>query len=228
MNVGANVTQLAVGGAHTCALLDGANVRCWGFNRSNLGTYKSPSGQLGYGHTRDIGYYETPVSVGDVNVGGTVIQIAAGDIHSCALLEGRLRSWGWNGSGQLGYGNTDTIGDDETPLSAGDVQIAASGSGVKVIQIAAGGAHSCALLDTGNVRCWGDNEHGQLGYGNTDTIGDDETPLSAGDVQTAASGSGVKVIQIAAGGAHSCALLDTGNVRCWGDNEHGQLGYGAY
>ena len=126
----------------------------------------------------------------------------------------------------LAMGHTDTIGDDETPLSAGDVQTAASGSGVKVIQIAAGGAHSCALLDTGNVRCWGDNNYGQLGYGHTDTIGDDETPLSAGDVQIVSSSSLSKVIQIAAGSSHSCALLDDGRVRCWGANYSGQLGYG--
>jgi alpha-tubulin suppressor-like RCC1 family protein len=51
-----------------------------------------------------------------------------------------------------------------------------------VLQLAAGGFHTCALLDDGNLRCWGYNFYGQLGYGNTNTIGDDETPASAGNV----------------------------------------------
>ena len=51
-----------------------------------------------------------------------------------------------------------------------------------VTQIAVGGRHTCALLNTGNVRCWGDNGYGELGYGHTNTIGDDESPVSAGNV----------------------------------------------
>jgi alpha-tubulin suppressor-like RCC1 family protein len=54
--------------------------------------------------------------------------------------------------------------------------------GGPVVQIAAGGDHTCALLDTGAVRCWGRGNFGQLGYGNLNNIGDDETPASAGDI----------------------------------------------
>ena len=101
-------------------------------------------------------------------------------------------------------------------------------AGVKVIQIAAGSSHTCALLDDGQVRCWGANYHGQLGYGNTDAIGDDEKPVDAGDVEIADSGSGVKVIQIAAGSRHTCALLDDGRVRCWGNNKYCSTGLWEY
>jgi len=70
------------------------------------------------------------------------------------------------------------LGDDETPMDFGPVDI----GGAPAIQIAAGRYHVCALLADSALRCWGFNATGQLGYGNTDNIGDDETPASAGDV----------------------------------------------
>ena len=116
----------------------------------------------------------------------------------------------------LGYGNTEDIGDDETPASAGDVNL-----GGLAVEIAAGGEHTCALLTTGAVRCWGHGARGALGYGNIEDIGDDETPASAGDVYI-----GGTAVHITAGAGHSCALLATGAVRCWGAGLTGCLGYG--
>jgi alpha-tubulin suppressor-like RCC1 family protein len=78
----------------------------------------------------------------------------------------------------LGYGNLQNIGDDEPPSSAGDVDI-----GGPVVQLAVGaGEHTCALLADGAIRCWGDNSSGQLGYGNTNDVGVNETPANAGSV----------------------------------------------
>ena len=205
VNVGGAVHQVSAGYEHTCALLKNGNVHCWGYYP-----------RLGYGTQFSVGSTDTPADVGDVNVGGTVQQIAAGG-HTCALLKnGNVRCWG--GGAALGYGSTDSVGIEpgSTPADAGDVNV-----GGTVQQIATGGGHTCALLDNGNVRCWGSGEHGRLGYGNTDTIGDDETPSSVGDVNV-----GGTVRQIAAGDAHTCALLETGAVRCWGQGEYGQLGYG--
>lgn len=199
--------QVVVGDQHSCALMMTGNVRCWG---------SGEHGALGYGNTNNIGDDEFPSSAGDVDVGGEVVQITAGTNHTCALLaNGHVRCWG-EGYGTLGYGNTDAIGDDETPASAGDVDV-----GGDVAQIAAGSSHTCALLVNGKVRCWGARGYeGQLGYGNTNAIGDDETPASAGDINV-----GGDVVQIAAGGDHTCALLANGKVRCWGDSSYGQLGY---
>jgi alpha-tubulin suppressor-like RCC1 family protein len=206
-SLGAGVGQLVAGSLHTCALLNSGAVRCWG----------APSyGQLGYANTDHIGDDESPASVGNVNVGGFVIQLAAGNDHTCALLStGAVRCWGDANYGQLGYAGTDNIGDDEAPASAGDVNV-----GGPAIEITAGGLHTCALLSTGAVRCWGSNHAGQLGYGNTNTIGDDETPASAGNVNV-----GGLVVQISAGASHTCAVLDTGAVRCWGEGFDGRLGY---
>jgi alpha-tubulin suppressor-like RCC1 family protein len=168
VSLSGSAVQVVAGARHTCALLEGGAVRCWGANES---------GQLGYGHTKNIGDDELPDTAGEVPLGAPALQIAAGVSSTCALLElGAVRCWGANDTGQLGYGHTNNIGDDETPASAGDVPI-----GGFAVQVGTGW-HTCALLTTGAVRCWGANQVGQLGYGHTNNIGDDETPASVGDV----------------------------------------------
>jgi alpha-tubulin suppressor-like RCC1 family protein len=116
-----------------------------------------------------------------VGVGGTVTQIALGRDHSCALLSNaRVRCWGEGFYGQLGYGNRTNL---EQPENAGDVHM-----GGDVSQIAANADHTCALLSSRSVRCWGSallplgGGLGILGYATNDpksnTIGDDELPDS--------------------------------------------------
>jgi alpha-tubulin suppressor-like RCC1 family protein len=209
VDVGGMVEQIAAGGDATCALLSGGTVRCWG---------QGDQGQLGYGNTKNIGDDEPPSAAGDLNVGGVVTQIVVGHGHICARLEnGALRCWGGNGAGQLGYGNTNTIGDDEVPASAGDVPV---GGPVKWLALI-GGAHTCAILETGSLRCWGWGVGGTLGYGNTNDVGDTETPAYAGDIDI-----GGTVDQAAAGDFHTCVVLTSGKVRCFGAGDHGELGYG--
>lgn len=207
VDLGGKATQLAVA-YHVCALLEGGLVRCWGRN---------DFAELGYGDTTPIGDNEVPGSSGPVDLGGSATQVTAGVSHTCAIIEdGSVRCWGFNGSGELGYGNTDDIGDDESPEAAGAIELDA-----RVTQITAGVSHTCALLEGGRVRCWGGNEFGQLGLGNTDVIGDDELPIAAEPVDI-----GGDATQIAAGSYHTCALLEGGQVRCWGANAVGQLGLG--
>jgi len=169
VDIGGTVVDLVGHTYHTCALLDTGAVRCWGLNSA---------GDLGYGHTNNIGDDETPSSAGDVDIGGTVTQLAVGHQHNCAQLDtGAIRCWGRNAYGQLGYGHTRAIGDNEVPSTAGNVDV-----GGTVNQLSAGFYHSCATLDTGGVRCWGRNSEGQLGYGHTNRIGDNETPASVGNI----------------------------------------------
>jgi len=208
VDVGGPVVQLAAGSSHTCAVLDGGSVRCWG----NGGL-----GRLGYGNTDYVGRTSAPATAGDVDVGGSVLQVASGNVHTCALLDGgTVRCWGASQNGLLGYANPEDVGDDESPASAGDVDV-----GGTVVQLAAGSLHTCALLDAGNVRCWGYGADGRLGYGDTENVGVWEVPAEAGDVDV-----GGVVVQIAAGKKHTCAVLDDGAVRCWGYGEGGRLGYG--
>ena len=203
------VSQLATGGAHTCALLSNGLVRCWGNNQY---------GQLGYRHINHIGDTEPVTSMGHVNLGTQAMRITAGANHTCALLtNSKVRCWGHNNNGQLGYGHTNNIGDDDEPSSV-DVQV-----GAPVQDIFARGNQTCALLLSGKVRCWGTNTYGQLGYSNGGSaIGDNEHPSSVGDVNL-----GGTVIQLATGHLHTCALMDTGAVKCWGYNATGQLGNGS-
>lgn len=207
VDVGGTVVQITAGNSHTCALLDAGQVRCWG---------TSLFGELGYPGLYAVGDDETPASMGDVAVGGTVIQISAGMFHTCALLDtGKVRCWGDNYIGQLGYGNTDVIGDDENPSVAGDVIV-----GSDVAQIAAGKNHTCALLNNGGVRCWGDGSYGRLGHGNTLSIGDNEAPAFHGSIPIDGTAA-----QVTVGIYHTCVRLDGTDVRCWGFNAFGALGY---
>ncbi|UMG93360.1 hypothetical protein [Nocardioides sp. TF02-7] len=201
--------SVAAGDRHTCVVTAAGAVRCWG---------DGASGRLGYGNTIDRGDNEHPALAGDVDLGGKALAVTAGSEHTCALLTaGRVRCWGEGSSGQLGYGSVTDVGDNEAPVSVGNVPL-----GGKAVAVAAGAAHTCAVLTTGKVRCWGEGDHGRLGYAATDDIGDDETPGSVGNVPL-----GGKATAVTAGAEHSCALLTTGKVRCWGRGFAGRLGYAA-
>ncbi len=148
--------------------------------------------------------------------GCDVPPLVAGGRQTCVTQDGRVRCWGIGQYGVLGYGNTNNIGDNEHPAVAGDVPVGGS-----VKQLALGYYHTCALLDTGAVRCWGRNNYGQLGLSHTSNIGDDEAASSGGVVNL-----GGEAIDLSAGTYHTCALLATGQVRCWGMGTFGALGYG--
>jgi len=202
------VQQLVAGHNHTCALLESGLVTCWGDNRF---------GQLGYNRTDNLGDGEPVTSFGYVTLGDLATRIAAGGDHTSAILQsGALRCWGRNDFGQLGHGNTANIGDNETVFSAGNVDL---GAGIIVKDLALGDSHTCALLTTGAVRCWGRASEGQLGYGNTNNLGDNEPINNLPNVSL----TGV-VRKLVAGAFHTCALTFAGTLRCWGRGSEGQLG----
>lgn len=208
-DVGTPVLQLATGQAHTCARTNLGTVRCWG---------SQANGALGYGNGNvTIGDDETPASAGDVVLSDFATDIAVGWAHTCAVLEGGpVQCWGRGNDGRLGYGNSAYVGFNNSPADAGTVEL--DGPAREVV---AGFAHTCAMLDDGTVQCWGFGSSGQLGYGNTDTIGDDEEPADAGVVSLDTT-----VRSIAADGNHTCAITVAGAVRCWGQGADGRLGYG--
>ncbi len=196
VELGGRAVDVAVGHGWSCAVLDSGVVKCWGRLLVDPDSRGSPE-------------------IREVDVGGPVVSLSGASQHACALLtEGRVRCWGANYDGELGYGTNDPI---KSPAARGDVDV-----GGRVVQLALGEYHTCALLDRGSVRCWGDSSEGQLGYGSTTNIGDDEAPAVAGDVPV-----GGRVTQIAAGDSHTCALLASGSVRCWGYGLFGALGYGS-
>jgi alpha-tubulin suppressor-like RCC1 family protein len=119
--------------------------------------------------------------VGDVDVGGLVTALGLGASHTCVVLEtGAVRCWGSGQDGRLGYGNTSIVGKYGPPADAGDVSV---GGGLAVEQLTSWWAHTCAVLENGAVRCWGAGNYGRLGYAAINNIGDNELPVSAGNVQ---------------------------------------------
>lgn len=189
------VTQISAGMNYTCARLDTGAVKCWGYNGD---------GQIG-----DASYVNRSSPTTPSGLTSGVAKIAAGGDHTCALLtSGGVKCWGWNYDGQVGDG-TYTARTTPTTLSS-----LTSG----VTQLALGSSHSCALLDTGEVRCWGANYYRQVGDGSG--ANRNPTPVALPSLPSG-------VTQIATGDYHSCALLDTGGVKCWGRNFFGQLGNGG-
>lgn len=158
---------------------------------------------------------------------GDVTKVIAGFSHTCAVMSdgGRVRCWGGSTLGQLGYGNTFSIGDDETLISSPDTSVSNA-----EISFAAGALHSCVLISEGtekNVHCWGDNSNGQLGRDDKENIGATQ-PAATTTLKVALSLDGDSVEKVVAGAYHTCALTVNGAVYCWGDNSYGQLGCGHF
>jgi alpha-tubulin suppressor-like RCC1 family protein len=203
VDLGGKALHLSAGEDHTCAVLEGGAVRCWGYN----GYY-----QLGT-DGGSIGDNETPGSRSPVALGAEAVAVSAGRTHACAIIEGdRVMCWGtifgFDATGPIGYGGADpdeAIGDDETPEQEGTIEI-----GSPVLQVDLGGNEMCALVAGGNIRCWGSGDGG-LGYGDEEDVGDNETPRIQGNVPT-----GVEAAEIAATQNAECVRTAAGAVRCWG------------
>jgi alpha-tubulin suppressor-like RCC1 family protein len=193
------VIAIYSGGAHTCALASSDAVKCWGWN---------DNGQLGNGSTTDA---STPVDVAGLDKGVTAV--AMGGRHTCVLTSaGGVKCWGYDREGQLGNGKTTNslVPVDVLGLASGVTAIASG-----MIDSSYGG-HTCALTSQGGVKCWGLNDHGQLGDGSTTN--------SSAPVDVVGLASGVSAITVS--GDHTCALTTGGVVLCWGNNVNGQLGDG--
>jgi hypothetical protein len=144
------------------------------------------------------------------------LSVAVGEIHSCALLEDHtVKCWGANVAGALGYGDTKVRGGSSAEM--GDALPGVDlGTGRTATAIAASREHTCALLDDGSVKCWGEGRC--LGLSDTTTRG--SGPGQMGDALPALDlGAGRRATQIAAGYETSCALLDDATVKCWGDQD---------
>ncbi|NMO16819.1 tandem-95 repeat protein [Pyxidicoccus fallax] len=212
--------QVVTGSQFTCAYYPNRSVKCWGANNF---------GQLGLGHLRNMG--DGPDEMGAflpfVNLGasGMVMSLELGSEFGCALQGGGyIKCWGDNRFGSLGLGDTNNRGDGPGEMGTG-MPLVDLGTGRSAKVFAAGGAHTCAILDNDTLKCWGLNAWGQLGLGDHENRGD--RPGNIGDwLSPVDLGTGRTARGLAAGGAHTCAILDDGSVKCWGDNQYGQLGLG--
>jgi alpha-tubulin suppressor-like RCC1 family protein len=232
----AAVQSIAEGPDFMCALTAGGGVACWGADDYGQLGDGSPSGNSGGNEPSPVknlasgaiaitlasageyacalmtggtvqcwgdGYGAVPVVVGGLS---GIVAVAAGIDFACALTSGGgVKCWGANFYGQLG--------NDSTMTSTLPVDVVGLSSGV--VAISAGNEFACAVTAGGGVACWGENTYGQLGAswnGGTSGVPVNVTGLASG------------IVSIAAGGLHTCALTNVGDIVCWGDDMSGQLG----
>ena len=235
VNLGTNRTavQLACGGLHMCAILDNKRVKCWGANM-HIDPFEDslPLGALGFDSIAAV-VGSSPGSMGDnlpfidLGTNAEVAQLEAGYGFTCALLESReIKCWGSGANGVLGNeasrpilgrAELDQMGDSLKPVDIGEAR--------DVIEISVGLSSVCALLDTGRILCWGNGN--ALGTGEIfGNIGDDPGEMG-NNLLPVDLGTGQNVLKVVAGFEHTCALLTTQQLKCWGFSEYYQLGDGT-
>ena len=219
--LGGQLTEVAGGGEHSCAIRSDQAIACWGWD--GHGQSDAPEGAFtavaaGFRHSCAIRDNQTIICWGDDEFGqadapaGRYTAIAAGLEHSCAIRENQtIACWGNNRNRQSvaprGRYREITAGSWHSCAIRLDWAIncwgynysgqanAPTGAFVKV---AAGSEHSCALRNNGTIACWGQNEHGQI-----------DAPKG-------------RFAGITAANQHSCAIHHDHTIECWGDNEFGQ------
>lgn len=195
---------------HTCGIDTQGELSCWGQNGG---------GQLGSGSS---GASSPPASVllgaGQPLTG--VHQVALGDAHSCALVDGQVHCWGVNSSGQLG-------------VAGGGTSYARALSLLDVASLSVGSDYTCVVGTNGSASCWGAQRESTCPGGCSNCTGINNGVLGIGrdeGVSTATAVSlpeGVWVKKLATGDDHACALTSDGRVFCWGASHSGQLGDGS-
>ena len=176
--------SVAAGEFLTCSLGHGGAVSCWGL------------GPVGDGSMADS---PSPVAVN--GLAGPARQVVVGSMHACALLaDATVACWGYGGYGELGLG----AGVIWAPVPTTLVGLPPARA------LSACDLHTCAVLEDGTARCWGNDTtstHGSF------------TPVAVPGL--------VSAVDIASGQGHDCALRADGRVLCWGENNVGQLGDGT-
>eukprot|EP00953_Heterococcus_sp_UTEX-ZZ885_P041669 21240-Heterococcus_DN1.PRE.1 len=177
LGTGVYATTIEAGDANTCAILSNKKLLCWGSN---------DFGQLGIGSNVTTSGYDTPGNSTTVDLGidAAVTSVSLGVQFVCAIVNiGTVKCWGFNRFGQLGQGTTDIILGDTAATTPAKIKPISIGNGT-AIAVRAGVSHVCIIrvddttataTDSGDVICWGGNYDGQLGYGNTEVIGDKPT-----------------------------------------------------
>lgn len=224
---------------HTCALLEGGNVKCWGWN-----SY----GQLGNTELNTQSKKASSTAV-DVNVADLqgVKAISVGNKYSCALLEaGDIKCWGTEPSGFSADKLLELTKKNPTQLTTASAHACAVVDNNKIqclgnsddgklghthnteqvvtdidnaLLVSSKGDHSCALLDNGRVRCWGYNLKGQIGNG------DGGSAISTVKIPDTNVIQLSEVVSLSSGEQYNCAVTLGGQVKCWGNNDNGQLGF---
>ncbi len=247
----AGIGRVDVGTRAVCALgTTGADVYCWGGNdqgqlaRPDAGTIgvdlkvggPGPADPQGFELTRTVGGTASVFGatkdgrvVGWGAVSGRpasitptatmtaipsleyVTSVAAGPSHACAIAAGKVYCWGTNTKGLLGTGIPDS---ERFPVPVALVPNAKAFPQ----QVAVSGATSCVRMTDGTIHCAGADDRGQLGRGTSGTY-------SLSFVRATALQD--HAVQVATSASATCALVQGGNVVCWGGNANAELGAGT-
>ena len=205
------VIQITGGSHHACALYESGRAKCWGNNGS---------GRLGIGSKEIIvgSKIEDMDNLPYVIIKEKIKHISAGREHTCALLEnGKAKCWGDNSGKELGVESTAlALGSTKAEMeNLPFVQIEES-----LIQIVAGRKATCAVTVSHKAKCWGVNMLNKLGLGPQNVFSIKDRPYL--DVLQLED----KVLSISMGENHTCALLDGGRARCWGNSTGNIFGNG--
>ena len=200
------VDKVEVGAFYSCAITRKSAVWCWGAMEKRLG--------------QDMAFQPKNLSISSaIGIGLAASGYLTDNIvaepwtdyrgrHTCAVTSSfRIYCWGSNRDGELGIGpNSGSNSQRQTPT------LLSSSLRAKKIDVGAG--HSCAVSIQDKAWCWGLNYRGQVGNSKTG-----KSVLAP--VQVAL---GVSIKGISAGGYHTCAVSMSGEIWCWGANDHGQVG----
>jgi alpha-tubulin suppressor-like RCC1 family protein len=153
----------------------------------------------------------------------SIVALTGANVHGCGIRHpGTVKCWGNNTAGRLGYGDTTSRGSTAASMAGlANVDLGTGRTAKKVIVQ----NNTCAILDDNSLKCWGANDVGQLGLGDTAARGDNAGEL--GDALAKIDlGTGRTVKDVALGENFACAILDNDTLKCWGANNRGQLGLG--
>jgi alpha-tubulin suppressor-like RCC1 family protein len=196
------IVRVDTGEEHSCGVTSGRQLRCWG---------DGSNGKLGINDLSGTAHNTAVTVLNGLGTGPLtgVVAVSVSNSSSCSLMTSRqVRCWGSDFLGQLGNGTA--TGNRYLPVPVTNTLATANLTGVT--QLSVGYHHACAVLTNRQVRCWGDNDNGELGRG--DIGGTSDRPV----VVRAVTGAGplTGVTHVSAGDDHSCARLTTGQLRCWG------------
>eukprot|EP00756_Hemistasia_phaeocysticola_P022855 Hpha_TRINITY_DN15860_c5_g1::TRINITY_DN15860_c5_g1_i28::g.190266::m.190266 len=224
----AGVGELSIGVINVCAMTVALNeLKCWGHGS--------------WGGTGVAGYAKVGCTAGDMGTnivsmpipgGCTVLQFVAAYSHSCLLCSDRVTVYCWGGGswGSLGSGSSSARGNtanwaDTWPAT--DLGITGGVTIQKLIDNNGGGGTSsystCILTTVGGMKCWGRNDNGELGYGDTSARGDGVGEMGSNLPYVTLPGG--RTVQDACKGMyHITVLYDNNDVETWGDGSQGQRG----
>jgi alpha-tubulin suppressor-like RCC1 family protein len=178
-----NAVGVSAGFLHTCVLISGGSIECWGYNAD---------GQVGNNTVTAVRPHAEPFPVHVVGI-TDALAISAGNFHTCALIaDGKVKCWGYIVPSDL---VADELLNSPVPQQTAGIEHA--------IAISSGAVHTCALIAGGTVKCWGANEYGQLGDGTTQ---DSAKPVTVVGIRNAVSISsgGFHSCAVLTGGAVKC------------------------